>query len=155
MLVRPIRTDQDHAAALKEIERLWGAGPGTPEGDTLDVLTVLVDDYENSRWPVKALDPVDTIKAYMQATGRSRADLAKVIGSRPRASEIMSRKRALTITMVRNLAREWNLPPELLIGPYKLKKRPLWWLRHQAKDSQSKRVRRARRQALGRKRAVA
>ena len=154
MHVRPIRTDKDHAAALKEIERLWGAGPGTPEGDTLDVLTVLVDDYENSRWPFKALDPVDTIKAHMEATGRSRADLAKVIGSRPRASEIMSRKRALTINMVRNLAREWNLPPELLIGPYKLRKRPSGGSRGQAKVSRSKRARTARRQAFAGKRAV-
>ncbi len=155
MHVRPIRTDKDHAAALNEIERFWGAGPGTPEGDTLDVLTVLVDDYENSRWPVKALDPVDTIKAHMQATGRSRADLAKVIGSRPRASEIMSRKRALTITMVRNLAREWNLPPELLIGSYKLRKRPSGGSQDQAKVSQSNRVRRARRHAFAGKRTIA
>ena len=92
MRIRPIRTDEDHRAALKDIERLWGAKPGTPEGDALDVLTTLVGVYENTRWPIKTPDPVDTLKAHMDATGRNQSDLAKVLGSRPRASEIMSRK---------------------------------------------------------------
>lgn len=122
MEIRPIRNDKDHAAALDLIERLWGAPDGSPEADALDVVSILVDDYENSRWPIKEADPIETIKEHMAATGRTQADLAKLVGSRPRASEIMSRKRALTINMIRNLASEWHLPVTLLIAPYNLKR---------------------------------
>ncbi|WP_291179630.1 transcriptional regulator [Hyphomicrobium sp.] len=121
MNIRPIRTEEDHAAALKEIERLWGAPVGTPEGDKLDVLTTLVEAYENAHWPIKVLDPIDTIKAHMEATGRSRAELIDILGSRSRASEVMARKRALTINMIRGLASEWHLPAEVLISSYRVK----------------------------------
>jgi HTH-type transcriptional regulator/antitoxin HigA len=122
MDIHPIRNDEDHAKALDLIERLWDAPEGSPEADKLDVLAILVDAYENVRWPIKALDPIDTIKEHMVATGRNQADLSGVIGSRSRASEVMSRKRPLTINMVRKLASEWHLPAELLIAPYSLKK---------------------------------
>jgi HTH-type transcriptional regulator/antitoxin HigA len=121
MNIRPIRNDEDHRAAIETIDRLWGAKVGSPDGDALDVLATLADAYETARWPVAALDPVDTIKAHMEATGRNQADLAEVIGSRSRASEIIARKRPLTIGMVRNLASEWHLPAALLIAPYELK----------------------------------
>jgi antitoxin component HigA of HigAB toxin-antitoxin module len=122
MEIHPIRNDKDHSAALKLIEQFWDAPDGSREADALDILAVLVDDYENTRWPIEHLDPVDLLKAHMAATGRSQADLAQVIGSRPRASEIIARKRALTISMIRNLASEWHLPAMLLIAPYNLKK---------------------------------
>jgi HTH-type transcriptional regulator / antitoxin HigA len=122
MRIRPIRTDEDHTAALKEVERLWGAKPGTPEGDDLDVLTTLVGVYENARWPIKTPDPVETLGAHMEATGRSQSDLARVLGSRPRASEIMARKRRLTMSMVRKIASDWQLPAAVLIAAYPLKK---------------------------------
>jgi HTH-type transcriptional regulator/antitoxin HigA len=121
MIIRPIRNDEDHRAALATIDRLWGAKVGSPDGDALDVLATLVDAYENTRWPIEAVDPVDTIKAHMEATGRNQADLAEVIGSRSRASEIIARKRPLTINMVRNIASEWHLPAGVLIAPYELK----------------------------------
>ena len=119
--IRPIRNDEDHRAALETIDRLWGSEPGSPKGDALDVLTILVDAYESTRWPIEDLDPVDTIRAHMEATGRNQSDLAKVVGSRSRASEIIARKRPLTINMVRNLASDWHLPAALLIAPYVLK----------------------------------
>jgi HTH-type transcriptional regulator / antitoxin HigA len=122
MHIRPIRTDKDHTEALKEIEHLWAAKRGTPEGDKLEVLAVLVDAYEKTRWPIEALDPIETIKAHMQATGRTQADLAKALGSRPRASEVMARKRPLTIDMVRKLATAWHLPADLLLAPYATEK---------------------------------
>jgi HTH-type transcriptional regulator/antitoxin HigA len=120
MDIRPIRTGKDHTDALREIERLWGAEIGTPDGDKLDVLATLVDAYENIRWPIEALDPVETIKAHMQATARDQSDLAKVLGSRSRASEVMARKRPLTLSMVRKLAANWHLPSDTLISPYRL-----------------------------------
>lgn len=122
MKIHPIRNDEDHSAALALIERLWGAADGSPEADTLEVLSVLVDDYENTRWPIEELDPVETIRAHMVATGRSQADLADVIGSRSRASEVIARKRALTLGMIRSLESEWSLPATLLIAPYNLRK---------------------------------
>ena len=121
MDIHPIRNDADHSAALEMIERFWDAPDGSKEADTLDVLAVLVDDYENTRWPIEVLDPIETIKAHMVATGRNQADLAHVVGSRSRASEVIGRKRALTLGMIRNFESAWNLPATLLIAPYDLK----------------------------------
>ncbi|MGN6102881.1 MAG: helix-turn-helix domain-containing protein [Devosia sp.] len=113
-------TDEDHQAALAEIERLWGAAPGTPEGAVLDALTTLVQAYEDRRWPPEALDPIEAIQASMQWNGRTQADLAELLGSRSRASEILNRKRALTVEMIHKLQNEWGIPAELLIRPYRL-----------------------------------
>lgn len=124
MDIHPIRNDEDHSAALALIERYWDAPDGSEEADALDVLAVLVDDYENTRWPIEAMDPIETIKAHMTATGRSQADLAELVGSRSRASEVIGRKRALTLGMIRNLESEWNVPATLLIASYNLRKTP-------------------------------
>lgn len=123
MEIRPIRTDADHVAALEEIERLWGAKSGSRNGDKLEVLVILVETYENSRWPVEAADPIETLKAHMEMTGRTQADLASLLGSRSRASEILSRRRLLTLSMVHKISREWHLPAEVLVQPYRLKTR--------------------------------
>jgi HTH-type transcriptional regulator/antitoxin HigA len=122
MDIHPIRNDADHAKAIRLIERYWDAPEGSAEANALDVLSVLVDDYENTRWPIETLDPIETIKAHMLATERTQSDLAAVIGSRPRASEVIARKRALTIGMIRSLSEEWGLPATLLIAPYNLVK---------------------------------
>lgn len=122
MDIRPIKNDKDHAAAVELIESLWDAKDGTPEADALDVLATLVDAYENTRWAVEAVDPIETIRAHMVATGRTQNDLAQLFGSRSRASEIMARRRHLTINMIRELANDWHLPADLLIVPYNLKK---------------------------------
>jgi HTH-type transcriptional regulator / antitoxin HigA len=122
MDIRPIRNDDDHARALAEIERLWDAEPGTPEHDRLEVLATLVEAYEDKRWPIEAPEPVEFLKAHMQNTGRTQADFARVIGSRSRASEILNRKRHLTLDMIWSLSRDWGLPAEALIKPYDLAK---------------------------------
>jgi len=119
MDIRPIRTDADHAAALKEIERLWGAKSGSRNGDKLEVLVTLVEAYENSRWPVEPADPIETLKAHMEMTGRTQADLASLLRSRSRASEVLSRRRLLTLSMIHKISREWHLPAEVLVQPYK------------------------------------
>lgn len=120
MEINPIKTDDDHREALKEIDRLWNAPKDTPEGDRLDILIVLVEAYEEKRWPMPKLDPVDTIIGHMDLTGRTQADLATLLGSRSRASEVLNRKRPLTIAMIHKLHREWKIPAELLIQPYEL-----------------------------------
>jgi len=119
MDIRPIRNDDDHTAALQEIERLWGAAPGTPEGDRLDVLVTLVDAYENERWPIEAGDPVDALTYAIEEMGRSQVELAKVLGSRSRASEVLKRKRALTVEMIRAVNEAWGIPTEVLVRPYR------------------------------------
>jgi HTH-type transcriptional regulator / antitoxin HigA len=118
--ISPIRTDADHGAALAEIERFWGAQPGTMEGDRLDVLMVLVDDYERSRWPDVEQDPVEAIKARMENSGRTRKDFEKIAGTSGRASEILNRKRHLTLPMIWRLVNEWKMPAEVLVRPYSL-----------------------------------
>lgn len=118
MTIRPIRTDDDHHRALDEIEALWEAAPGSPEADRLDVLATLVESYETGRYPIAEANPVETIRSHMELTGRDQSDLAALLGSRARASEILSRRRTLTLDMVRRLAREWGVPAEALIAPY-------------------------------------
>lgn len=121
MEFNPIKTDADYRRALKEIDRLWLSPENTPEGDRLDVLLALVQVYEEKTWPQELeLDPVETILAHMDVTGRTQADLAELFGSRSRASEILNRKRALTLEMIHKLHEEWKIPAELLIRPYTL-----------------------------------
>jgi HTH-type transcriptional regulator / antitoxin HigA len=117
MQIKPIKTDADHEAVLGEIESLWGSADGTPEGDRLDVLATLVDAYEEKRWPLEEMDPVEAIEAAMAQDGHTRADLAELIGN-SRATEILKRKRALTLPMIRRIAREWHVPERLLVREY-------------------------------------
>jgi HTH-type transcriptional regulator/antitoxin HigA len=120
MDIRPLRSPEDHREALREIERLWGAAPGSPEGDKLDVLATLVEAYEARNCPMPAADPVDILRFAIDEMGRSQADLARVLGSRARASEILNRRRPLTLDMVRAISAEWSLPIDLLAAPYSL-----------------------------------
>lgn len=119
MEIRPIRNDDDHHAALREIEALWGAAEGTSEGDRLDILATLVEAYEDRRWPLAELDPVEAIEAAMAHEGHTRADLAQLIG-KSRATEILKRTRPLTLPMIRRIAREWHVPERLLVKEYRL-----------------------------------
>ncbi len=121
MDIKPIATASDHAAALVMIDALWGAALGTAEGDKLDVLLALVEAYETRRWPLPAdADPVEVIAGHMEASGYTRADLARVLGSSSRASEILNRKRSLTLAMIQNLNHDWGIPADLLVRPYPL-----------------------------------
>jgi HTH-type transcriptional regulator / antitoxin HigA len=126
MDITPIKDDATHRAALAEIDRLWGSPPGTPEGDRLDVLMTLVDAYERMRWPDDDIDPVEAVKARMVNSGRTRKEFEAITGSSGRASEILNRKRHLTLRMIWKLAHEWRIPAEVLIRPYKISrsKRP-------------------------------
>ncbi|HEX9461690.1 MAG TPA: transcriptional regulator [Alphaproteobacteria bacterium] len=122
-MIGPIRNEKEHAVALAEIERLWNAEDGTPDGDRLEVLMTLVDAYERGKWPSFSLDPIEAIKARMENSGRTRRDLEKLIGSSGRASEILNRKRHLTLAMIWKLVSEWKMPADVLVRPYQLAKR--------------------------------
>jgi HTH-type transcriptional regulator/antitoxin HigA len=118
MDIHPIRTDGDHEAAVREVEALWGAEVGTPEGDRLDILVTLVDAYEDRRWPAPVADPVEAIKDSMAMEGRTQSDLAELLGSPSRASEVLRRKRGLTLPMIRALHSQWRIPADALVQPY-------------------------------------
>ena len=123
MDIRPIRTDDDHRHALAEIERLWGAADGTPEGDKLDVLVTLVETYEERRWPLKRrrrFDPVDVLRFAIDELGHTQVELAKILGSRSRASEILSRRRPLTLDMIQKINTRWKIPADLLVQRYRV-----------------------------------
>lgn len=120
MTIKPIRNEADYDAALDAIDNLMGAAPNTPDGDTLEVLVTLVEAYEASRWPIEAPDPVSMIEHVMEARGLLQRDLAALIGSQPRASEVLGRRRPLTLRMIRSLSREWKLPADTLVGEYEV-----------------------------------
>lgn len=115
--VKPIRTDADHAAALAEIEHLWGAESGTPAGDRLDVLATLIDAYESARFPMDPPDPIDAILFRLEQQGLSRKDLEPMIGSRARVAEVLNRKRSLSIEMIRRLHAGLGISAAVLIRP--------------------------------------
>ena len=122
MTLRPIRTKREHQAALKEIEALWEAPSGSPEGDRLEVLSLLVEAYERERYPIEAPDPIDFLQHVMEARGMTRKDLKPYIGSRARVAEVLNRVRPLTLEMIRRLASGLNLPADVLIRGYELKR---------------------------------
>ncbi len=125
MEIRPIHSDEDHRAALAEIDACWGAPEGTEESDKLDVLLALVEAYEVKRWPIAAdesFDPVDVLNYAIEELGHTRAELADVLNSRSRASEILSRRRALTVEMIHKIGTAWNIPADLLVRPYKIER---------------------------------
>ena len=119
--IKPIRTEGDYEAALAEMRQLWGKKSGTPGGDRLDVLATLVDAYEAEQYPMDPPDPIEAIKFRLEQSGRSRGDLALILGGRTRVSEILTRKRALSISMIRRLHEELGIPAEVLIRPTKRK----------------------------------
>ena len=120
MEIKPIRTKKDYEAALKEIERLFVAAPGTREGDRLEVLATLVEAYEEKHHPIAPPNPIDAIRYYMESRGLTRGDMEQYIGSRARVSEVLNRKRALTMEMIRNLHNGLGIPAEVLIQPYRI-----------------------------------
>jgi HTH-type transcriptional regulator / antitoxin HigA len=115
--VRPIRSKKDHEAALKEVERLWGAKLGTAEGDRLDVLVTLIDVYETTHYPMDPPDPVEAIKFRMEQQGLTRKDLEPLIGTRTRVAEILNRRRSLSIEMIRRLHKTLGISADVLIRP--------------------------------------
>jgi len=122
MDIRPIRTEDDYDWALQEIGTYFAAvpEPGTAEADRFDILANLIEAYESKRWRIDPVDPVEAIRYRMELSDFTQTDLARVIGSRSRASEILNRKRPLTLSVIQRLHQEWAIPAEVLIAPYHL-----------------------------------
>lgn len=117
MEIKPIRNETDYEAALKEIETLWESQPGTPEGDRMEVLVTLVEAYEAKHYPIPTPDdPVAVLEYYIESRGLSRADLVAYLGSKERVSEILNRKRGLSLEMIRRLHSGLGIPSDLLMG---------------------------------------
>lgn len=115
--LKPIRTKADYRRSLAEVERLWGAKSGPPEGDRLDILATLIDAYEAEHYPIDPPDPIEAIKFRMEQQGLSRKDLEPLIGTRTRVAEILNRKRSLSIGMIRRLHDHLGISAEVLIRP--------------------------------------
>jgi len=120
MEIRTIRDESDYDGMLGEIERVFDAQPGTPEGDRLDLLTTLVEAYEGRQHPVALPDPIEAIVHHLESRGLTRRDLEPFIGGRARVSEVLNRKRPLTLPMIRRLAAGLGIAAEVLIQPYAL-----------------------------------
>jgi HTH-type transcriptional regulator/antitoxin HigA len=115
--LKPIRTEADYDAALAEAERLWGSRSGTPDGDRLDILATLIVVYESEHCPIDPPDPIEAIKFRMEQQGLARKDLEPIIGTRTRVSEVLNRKRGLSIDMIRRLHERLGISAEVLIRP--------------------------------------
>ncbi len=118
MQFKPIKSEAEYEAVLAMVDSLMGAAPDTPAGDELEVLVTLVEAYEAAQWPIAAPDPISAIKHVMEARGLRQKDLAALIGSQPRASEVLNHRRPLTLPMIRALSAEWGIPTDALIGEY-------------------------------------
>jgi HTH-type transcriptional regulator / antitoxin HigA len=116
MLIKPIRTQRDYQRALKELDKLMGAKANTPEGDRLDVLATLVAAWEEKHYPIEPPDPIEAIRFAMEQRGLTRRDLEPFIGSRARVTEVLNRKRSLTLPMIRRLHAGLGIPAEVLLG---------------------------------------
>jgi len=117
MNIHPIKSENDYEEALAEVEKLWGSEEGTEAGDKLDILLVLVEDYEDKHHAIDPPDPVEAIKFRMEQMNLSRKDLEKMIGSRGRVSEILNHRRGLSLNMIRSLHSNLHIPLESLIKP--------------------------------------
>jgi HTH-type transcriptional regulator/antitoxin HigA len=120
MNLKPIKTESDYKAALKRVEKIFDAKPGTIEGDELEILSLMVDDFENKHHPIEAPDPIEAIKIRMEELQLKQIDLAHEMGGKSRVSEVLNRKRKLTVDMIRKLNTRLNLSPTLLIQDYEL-----------------------------------
>ncbi len=120
MNIKPIHSEADYLESLARIDVLMDAKPGTPEGDELDILATLVQAYEENHYPVKAPDPVEFIKNVMEFLGLDQAEFGRLLKSRPRASEILNRRRQLTLNQIRQITTAWKVPADPLIREYEL-----------------------------------
>ena len=123
MHLKPIKTDADHEAALKEIERLWDAREGTADGDRLEILITLAEAYEEAHFPMDLPDPIEAITFRLEQQGEDKRALVGIIGNRTRVYEVLRRVRALSLTMIRQLNKHLKIPAEVLIRPVRSRKR--------------------------------
>ena len=120
MKIKPIKTEEDYQAALNRLDKIFDTKIGTKESDEADILGLLIDDYENIHYPIEAPDPIEAIKIRMKELNLKQVDLISEIGGKSRVSEVLNRKRKLTIDMIRNLTEKLSLSAELLIKDYQL-----------------------------------
>jgi HTH-type transcriptional regulator/antitoxin HigA len=120
MNIKLIKTEADYQVALKRLEVIFDAQAGTPESDEVDILGLMVDEYEKKHYPIEPPDPIEAIKIRMEELQLKQVDLVDAIGGKNRVSEVLNRKRKLTIEMIRNLTKKLNLSPEILIRDYHL-----------------------------------
>jgi HTH-type transcriptional regulator/antitoxin HigA len=113
--IKPIRSEADYNMALAEVDRLWGARSGTPEGDRLDVLATLIDAYESEHHPIDPPDPIEAIKFRIEQQGLTRKDLEGILGTRTRVAEVLNRRRGLSINMIRRLHEKLGISADVLI----------------------------------------
>lgn len=116
MNIKPVKSEQDYQNALQRIEELWGASKDSPEGDELDLLVTLVESYEMKHYPIAPPDPVDAIKFRMEQMGMTKADMVKYLGSQSRVSEILNRKRSLSLKMIKSLYKDLKIPADVLLA---------------------------------------
>ena len=116
--LKPIKTEQDYNQALERLEDIFDAKPNTNDGDELEILGILIEKYENENFPIELPDPIEAIKFRMEQLNYTQNDLANIIGLKSRASEILSKKRKLSLEMIRNLSEKLNIPSEVLIQIY-------------------------------------
>ncbi len=118
MNIKPIKTAQDYEEALNRLEVIFDAKKGTTDGDELEVLSMLIDNYENVNFPIELPDPIEAIKFRMEQMGYQQKDLANIVGLKSRASEILNRKRKLSLEMIRKIHESLNIPTEVLVQAY-------------------------------------
>ena len=120
MNIKPIKTESDYRHALKRLDMIFDAKIGTSESDEADILGLMIDEYEKKHYPIEAPDPIEAIKIRMEEMHLKQIDLINEIGGKSRVSEILNRKRKLTVEMIRKLTTRLNLSPGLLISDYQL-----------------------------------
>lgn len=116
MKIKPIRTETDYEKALARVDKLWGAKKGTLAGDELEVWVTLIEAYEDEKYPIDAPDPVSAIEYYMEEKNLKRTDLAKHFGSKSLVSDVLNRKKSLTLKIIKSLHQEFGIPYDLLIA---------------------------------------
>jgi len=118
MKIKPIKSEREYELALKRLDKIFDAEPETKEGDELELLAIVIEDYEDKNYPIDPPDPIEAIKFRMEQMGMNQNDLAKIIGHKSRASEILNRKRKLNLSMIRKLNKELNISTEVLVKEY-------------------------------------
>jgi len=118
MKLKPIRTEEDYNNALKRLDKIFDSEPNTKHGDELEILALLIEDYENKHYPIGPPDPIEAIKFRMEQMNINQKELGEIVGYKSRASEILNKKRKLTLKMIRQLSAKLNIPTEILVKEY-------------------------------------
>lgn len=118
MNIKPIKSKTDYEQAMLRLENIFDAKKGTDRGDELEILSLLIEKYEDEHFPIDLPDPIEAIKFRMEQLGLTQTDLANIVGQKSRASEILNRKRKLSLDMIRQLHKEWRIPTEVLVQAY-------------------------------------